>query len=53
MARHERIFGDVVLGFIFGAALWALAGGLYGVALHDDLYLLGHGGVRADMYEAP
>ena len=50
MTTHERIFGNVMVGLILGAVLWATLGGVFGAYFRDDYYLVGHWGGRALMY---
>lgn len=50
MTTHERIFGDMMLGLLAGLMVWAFLGGLFGMLVRDDLYLIGHPGIRAASY---
>lgn len=50
MSRSEYIFGNVMLGTIAGLFLWASLGGVFGMMFRDNLFLIGHYGVRAGMY---
>lgn len=46
MSNHERIFGNVMLGFLVGIFAWACLGGIFGMMFRDDLFLMGHHGGR-------
>lgn len=44
------MLGNLMLGVLAGAVMWALGGSLFGFYFRDDLSLLGHPSVRAASY---
>ena len=44
MSKHEKTFGNVMLGVLLGIFVWAASGSLFAFMFRDDLFFFAHHG---------